>query len=157
MVLSRTFRGTFFFRNMSNLQRIIMKRGLIILAGLLLALIAGVAASFILMSYRSMPLQPASVSEIYRCPSAREVISSGKYVVISVPNDREFYIGKSIIALPDIPNRLRQLTDRFPSEERTVFVKGAPNIRYETLSAIINKVHDAGVDRIEVVPNPKND
>ena len=134
-----------------------MKRALVILA-IIASFAAGVAAHFVFTTYRSRttivpaPVEPA-VS--YRHPSARDVIATGRYVVISVPNDQEFYIGKNKLALTDIPDRIRQSIGDLPVEQRAVFVKGQPGVRYETLSAVMRTIRDADVDRIEVVPIPK--
>jgi biopolymer transport protein ExbD len=76
-----------------------------------------------------------------------------RYVVISVPNDNEFYIGKDKFALTAIPNRVRTLTANKSPEERVVFIKGQPDVKYSTLSQLIIKVKEADVDRIEVVPD----
>ena len=135
-----------------------MKRALIVPAMIGISFVAGVAACFVSTIYRSRkPTDqiPAQGAISYRCPSAREVIATGRYVVVAVPNDREFYIGKNSLALTDIPDRIRQLIGDLPVEQRTVFVKGEPGVRYETLSAVMNTIREADVDRIEVVPIPK--
>ena len=82
-------------------------------------------------------------------------MARGKYVVIAVPSDREFYIGKSSVALSDIPERVRSLTANESPDDRIIFIKGEPSVRYETLSSVISKVKDANVSRIEIVPNKK--
>ena len=76
-----------------------------------------------------------------------------RYVVISVPSDNEFYIGKNSIALADIPERVRTLTANESPDERVVFIKGQPSVKYSTLSRLIIKVKEADVGRIEVVPD----
>ena len=76
-----------------------------------------------------------------------------KYVVISVPGDNEFYIGKSRVALSDIADRVRNLTSTENSEQRIVFVKGQPGVHYSTLSQLIIQIKDSDVSRIEFVPD----
>lgn len=103
---------------------------------------------------RSIPTDsPAAVSA--GCPSASELMARGKYVVIAVPGDSEFYIGKNSVALSDIPERVRSLTENESPDDRIVFIKGEPSVRYGTLSSVISKVKDADVSRIEIVPNKK--
>ena len=82
-------------------------------------------------------------------------MSRGKYVVISMPADGEFYIGKSKVTLADISERVRALTAKEAPDERIVFIKGEPSVKYETLSLVISQVKDADVNRIEIVPNKK--
>ena len=135
-----------------------MKRALIVSAIVVISFVAGVAACFVSTTYRSRkPTDsiPAQGAISYRCPSAREVIATGRYVVVAVPNNREFYIGKDSLPLTSIPDRIRQSIGDLPVEQRTVFVKGEPGVKYETVSAVIHTIHDADVDRIEVVPIPK--
>lgn len=76
-----------------------------------------------------------------------------KYVVITVPSDNEFYIGKSRISLPEIEERVRSLTSSEDPDKRIVFIKGEPNIHYRALSQLIIHVKNADVSRIEVVPD----
>ena len=134
-----------------------MKRVLFISGVILFSFIAGVAASLFFSISRSTtsPTLPLSAPTSYRCPSRYEVIAGGKYVVISIPNDREFYIGKNSIPLAGIPDRVKQLTGDLPADQKAVFVKGEASVRYETLSSVIEKIHDAGVDRIEIVLDRK--
>ena len=99
------------------------------------------------------PDSTAAISS--KCPSASDLMARGKYVVIAVPSDSEFYIGKSRVALSDITERVRSLTANESPDDRIVFIKGEPSVRYETLSSVISKVKDADVSRIEIVPNKK--
>jgi len=99
------------------------------------------------------PASPAPVSA--NCPSASDLMARGKYVVITVPSDSEFYIGKSSVALSDIPERVRSLTANELADDRIVFIKGEPSVRYGTLSSVIRRVKDADVSRIKIVPNEK--
>jgi len=57
--------------------------------------------------------------------------------------------------LTAIPDLIRQSIGDLPAEQRTVFVKGEPGVKYETLSAVMHMIRDADVDRIEIVPIPK--
>jgi biopolymer transport protein ExbD len=130
-----------------------MKRALVIVA-VVCAFVAGVAAHSAFAIYRSpMPEVPAvgAISLAYRDP--RSVTS--RYVVVTIPNNTEFFIGKNRLALTDIPNRIAQQIGDLPPEQRTVFVKGEPGVTFETLSAAMRTIRDADVYRIEVVPIPK--
>ena len=69
--------------------------------------------------------------------------------------DGEFYIRKSKVALADISERVRALTGKEAPDERIVFIKGEPSVKYATLSLVISQVKDAEVSRIEIVPNKK--
>jgi len=130
-----------------------MKRALVIVA-VVSAFVAGVAAHSAFAIYRSpMPEVPAVGTIPLAYPSPRNV--TARYVVVTIPNNTEFFIGKNRLALTDIPDRIRQQIGDLPPERRTVFVKGEPGVTYETLSAAIRTIRDADVYRIEVVPIPK--
>jgi biopolymer transport protein ExbD len=75
--------------------------------------------------------------------------------VVTIPNNNEFFIGKNRLTLTDIPVCIRQQIGDLPPEQRTVFVKGEPGVRYDTLSAVMRTIRNADVYRIEVVPLPK--
>ncbi|MGZ8845108.1 MAG: hypothetical protein ACXW3C_01455 [Pyrinomonadaceae bacterium] len=131
-----------------------MKRALIIFA-VVAAFVAGIAAHSVVTIYRSPTpdVPPAAETTPFYYPSPRDVVA--RYVVVTIPNDHEFYIGKSSVALTDIPKRIRQQIGNLPPEQRTVFVKGEPSVRYDMLSAVIRTIRNAEVYRIEVVPIPK--
>jgi biopolymer transport protein ExbD len=131
-----------------------MKRALIIFA-IVAAFVAGVAAHSGFTIYRSPTPQvpPAGETIPVHYPSPGDV--DARYIVVTIPNDHEFYIGKSSLTLTDIPKRIRQEIGDLSPEQRTVFVKGEPSVRYDTLSAVIRTIRDAEVYRIEVVPIPK--
>jgi biopolymer transport protein ExbD len=84
------------------------------------------------------------------------VIAAGRYVAVAVADDNEFYIGRNRVALCNISDRVRQLIGDLPAERRIVFVKGKTGIKYETLSSIIDEIHEADVSRVEVIPIKKN-
>lgn len=80
---------------------------------------------------------------------------AARYVVVAIPNNTEFFIGKNRLTLIDIPDRIRQQIGDLPTEQRTVSIKGEPGVTYETLSAAMRTIRKADVYRIEVVPIPK--
>ena len=127
-----------------------MKRALIILA-VIGSFVAGVAAHSVFAIYRSpMPEVPAVATVPLPHPSPRNVVA--RYVVVTIVNDQEFFIGKNRLALTDIPNRVHEQIGYLPPEHRAVFIKGAPGVKFDTLSAVIRAIRDADVYEIEVVP-----
>src|SRR4051812_31485269 len=121
-----------------------MKRALIILA-VVAAFVAGSAAhsAFTILRVSTPEVPPASETIPPLDPSQRHAIT--EYVVVTIPNEHELYIGKSSVTLTEIPKRIRQQIGDLPPEQRTVFVKGEPSVRYDTLSAVIRSIRDAAV------------
>lgn len=76
-------------------------------------------------------------------------------VVISVPQEDEFYIGKHRFDLSEICEVVKGKLTSIPTDERVVYLKPAVGIRAETLSLVIKEVKLAGVDRIELVLDKK--
>jgi biopolymer transport protein ExbD len=89
-----------------------------------------------------------------RCPSPDSLIKGG-YVVISVPNDGEFYLGKRKVALSEIPDGVRKLFGNESLDNRVVFIKGAASVKFQTLSLIAGKIREADVNCIEFVLDKK--
>ena len=127
-----------------------MKRALVIL-GVICAFVAGVAAHSAFAIYRSpIPEIPVVATVAPPHPSPRNVVA--RYVVVTMVNDREFFIGKNRVTLADIPGRIQQHIGQLPPEHRLVFIKGEPSVRFDTLSAVMRAIHDANVYEIEVIP-----
>ena len=115
-----------------------MKRAVIIVA-LIASFVAGVAAYSAIAIYRS-PMAEVPAMQRYRfgIPTPRNVVA--RYVVITIPNNNEFFIGKNRLTLTDIPVCIRQQIGDLPPEQQTVFVKGEPGVRYDTLSAVMRAI-----------------
>jgi biopolymer transport protein ExbD len=129
-----------------------MKRAVIIVALIASFVADGAAHSAIaIIAHQCRRCRPATVS--LRYPTPRNVVA--RYLVVTIPNNNEFFIGKNRLTLTDIPVRIGQQIGDLPPEQRTVFVKGESGIRYDTLSAVMRTTRNADVYRIEVVPLPK--
>lgn len=71
--------------------------------------------------------------------------------VIAIPNENEFYIGKDKIAQADIPTKVKNILKDKPAAEQIVYVKSGTNVKYGTVVDVIDKVREAGFDRIGLV------
>ena len=120
-----------------------------------LSFVIGVSVASLFAAYRSRKLNPQVINTtvLYKCPSASELISTRKQlVVIAVPGDDEFYIGKKRVALSEIPNKVKELVGNETLDERVVFIKGAENVKYQTVTSIVQRIREAEVYRVELVP-----
>ena len=130
-----------------------MKPTLFRMLTLVAAVAVGVAVSFALASQDvSDQLIPSK-----RSPDATDCINYVRLssVVISVPADGEFYLGKRQIKLSEIDEVVTQSLNTLPSGQRVAYVKSAPNVRFETLALLLKEVKRAGIDRIEFVIDRK--
>ena len=72
-------------------------------------------------------------------------------VVIAIPNDGEYYIGRDKIALADIPKAVERALKDKPAADQVVYIKSGQKVKYGTVVDVINSVRDSGFDRIGLV------
>jgi biopolymer transport protein ExbD/biopolymer transport protein TolR len=77
--------------------------------------------------------------------------------VVAVPNDNEFYIGKDKVAQADIPTKVKNILKDKPANEQIVYVKSGKFVKYGTVVDVIDKIREAGFDRIGLVSEKEKD
>ena len=80
-------------------------------------------------------------------------ITKDTAVVISIPNDGQFYVGRDLIQGKDkliqtITNRMGQLK---PSDPQIVYIKGGVGVSYGEVVSVIDAIREAGFDQIGLV------
>jgi biopolymer transport protein ExbD len=127
-----------------------MKSAIFKVGILALSLTIGVVACLFFANRRSH--KPA-VPSIGNQPSTKcaDPVYKGGYLVISVPNDDECYIGKQKVELPQISASVRQWLRNVDFCDRVVFIKAASQVRLETLAQIERQARDADVYRVEFI------
>jgi biopolymer transport protein ExbD len=130
-----------------------MKPAFLRLIILAFAIVLGVSIS-VFLSNHNAPVQ--LIPPIENAPHIESTdFRTVEHVVISVPADGEFYIGKHRVDLSQISEVVTRSLIAVPSDERVVYIKSAPGVKFETLSFVIKEVKRAGVDRIEFVLDKK--
>ena len=77
-------------------------------------------------------------------------------VVISIPNNGEYYLGKQRISQEDIKNKVQPMLEAMKTEEdRIVYIKSGVNVHYGEVVNVINEVRSLGVDKIGLVADKK--
>lgn len=71
--------------------------------------------------------------------------------VIALPAENQFYIGKEPVRQEDIPTKIKNLLKDKPADEQIVYVKSGKAVKYGTVVEVIDKVREAGFDRIGLV------
>jgi biopolymer transport protein ExbD len=134
-----------------------MKPTLFKLGTLALSFTIGVAIFLFFANRRSDEAALPSVGNQLstKCAGRDELVDKGAKIVISVANDDEFYIAKQKVERPQISARLRQLFSNVDFCDRVVFIKGAANVKFQTLDHIVRQARDADVNRIEFVLDKK--
>jgi len=77
-------------------------------------------------------------------------------IVIAIPNDGEYYLGKDKVSKEQIMDKVDTMLKNIKNEEdRIVYIKSGINVSYGDVVNVINEVRALGVDRIGLVADKK--
>lgn len=77
-------------------------------------------------------------------------------IVISIPNDGEYYIGKTRITQEEVKTKVGPMLEALKTEDdRIVYIKSGVNVSYGDVVNVINEVRGLGVDKIGLVADKK--
>ena len=77
-------------------------------------------------------------------------------IVISIPHNGEYYLGKQKVAQEDIKTKVGPMLEKMKTEEdRIVYIKSGVDVSYGDVVNVINEVRGLGVDKIGLVADKK--
>jgi len=77
-------------------------------------------------------------------------------VVISIPNDGEYYLGKVRVQKADLAEKVDRMLKNIKNEQdHIVYIKSGIKVSYGDVVAVINEVRKLGVDKIGLVADKK--
>jgi len=77
-------------------------------------------------------------------------------IVISVPNDGEYYLGKERVAREQLADKVDSMLKKIKNEQdKIVYIKSGVGVSYGDVVNIINEVRKMGVDKIGLVADKK--
>jgi len=77
-------------------------------------------------------------------------------IVISVPNDGEYYLGKQRVAKEQLTEKVDSMLQKIKNEnDRIVYIKSGVGVSYGDVVTVINEVRKLGVDKIGLVADKK--
>ena len=76
-------------------------------------------------------------------------------IVISVPNDGEYYLGKKKLAKEQLAEDVDKILKDKKEEDRIVYIKSGVGVSYGDVVNVINEVRKLGVDKIGLVADKK--
>ena len=77
-------------------------------------------------------------------------------IVISVPNDGEYYLGKQRLAKEQLNEKVDSMLKGIKNEQdRIVYIKSGVGVSYGDVVNVINEVRKLGVDKIGLVADKK--
>jgi biopolymer transport protein TolR len=89
-------------------------------------------------------------------PEVDPAIIKESSVVISVPNDGEYYLGKQRIAKEQLTDKVDSMLQNMKSDQdRIVYIKSGVGVSYGDVVNVINEVRKLGVDKIGLVADKK--
>jgi len=77
-------------------------------------------------------------------------------IVISIPNDGEYYLGKQKLQREQLNEKVDKLLQGIKAEQdRIVYIKSGVGVSYGDVVNVINEVRKLGVDKIGLVADKK--
>ena len=77
-------------------------------------------------------------------------------IVISIPNDGEYYPGKNKVAKEQLTDKVDSMLKNVKKDEdRIVYIKSGVGVSYGDVVTVINEVRKLGVDKIGLVADKK--
>jgi len=89
-------------------------------------------------------------------PEEDQRIIKDNSVVIAIPNDGEYYLGKERVAKEQLKDKISKMLDLIKKEEdKVVYIKSGVAVSYGDVVNVINEVRTLGVDKIGLVADKK--
>jgi len=89
-------------------------------------------------------------------PEEDQRIIKDDSIVIAIPNDGEYYLGKEKIPKEQVKERVEKMLANIKKEEdKIVYIKSGVGVSYGDVVNIINEVRALGVDKIGLVADKK--
>ena len=89
-------------------------------------------------------------------PEEDQRITSDKSVVISIPENGKYFLGKDKMEKDQIKDRVQKMLDNINKEEdKIVYIKSGTGVDYGDVVNVINEVRAIGVDKIGLVADKK--
>ena len=76
-------------------------------------------------------------------------------IVISVPADGQYFLGKQEIAREELTEKVDSMLKNLKEQDRIVYIKSGVGVSYGDVVNVINEVRKLGVDRIGLVADKK--
>jgi biopolymer transport protein ExbD/biopolymer transport protein TolR len=91
-----------------------------------------------------------------RNPEEDQRIIKDNSIVIAIPSDGEYYLGKDRVTKEQVKDKVEKMLGLIKKEEdKVVYIKSGVNVSYGDVVNIINEVRALGVDKIGLVADKK--
>ncbi len=86
-----------------------------------------------------------------RNPDEDQGINKESSVIVSVPKDGQYYLGKKQVNLDDLKAQVEKALANKKEEDKIVYIKSGVEVSYGEVVKVINAVREKGVDKIGLV------
>ena len=83
------------------------------------------------------------------------VINREDSVIISIPKDGDYFLGKKQMSLDDLKSQVEKALQNKKEEDKVVYIKSGVEVSYGEVVKVINAVREKGVDKIGLVADKK--
>jgi len=90
-----------------------------------------------------------------RNPDEDQAINKESSVIVSVPKDGDYYLGKKKVNLDDLKTAVEKALSSKKEEDKIVYIKSGVDVSYGEVVKVINAVREKGVDKIGLVADKK--
>ena len=90
-----------------------------------------------------------------RNPDEDQAINKESAVIISVPKDGDYYLGKKKVNLDDLKSSVEKALANKKEEDKIVYIKSGIDVSYGEVVKVINAVREKDVDKIGLVADKK--
>ena len=88
-------------------------------------------------------------------PDEDQAINKESSVIISVPKDGDYYLGKKKVSIDDLKTAVEKALANKKEEDKIVYIKSGVEVSYGEVVKVINAVREKGVDKIGLVADRK--
>ena len=89
-------------------------------------------------------------------PEVDQNIIKESSIVISIPNDGQYYLGKVAVQREQLTEKVDRMLQGIKNDnEKIVYIKSGVGVQYGDVVTVINEVRKLGVDKIGLVADKK--
>jgi biopolymer transport protein ExbD/biopolymer transport protein TolR len=82
-------------------------------------------------------------------------IAKDTSVVIAIPDNNNFYIGKDLFPLPELGERIKKLMENKTPDKRIVYIKSGVDVDYGRVVEAIDTIRKQDIEKIGLVADKK--
>ncbi len=98
---------------------------------------------------------PLTLPKDMNSPDEDPYINNEKAVVLSIPNDTDFYIGKDKYSKELLGEKVKKLMENTTAEKRIVYIRSGTGVSYGTVVQAIEVIRKQDIDKIGLVADRK--